>query len=651
MRIDRYSSRFSPSARPSGAIGARSGYRPVRVTGGPDIARGLGQAVEQVAGAYQRKQDRDDAAYAANLVARARSDWSSRFRDLQDAAELGAPEFEQQVRLEYDNYAEEALANVPASQRDRVGVQLLNLRTMLLEDAANFESASRVSARRLQIQETLNESANQVFVDSDAYGPVLENALAAVEAADDLRADQQAALRQEVIQGVTGSYYRGLIESDPYRAVSELRDSEIAARLDVSARTTLLNSANVRVRQREAVAKAEAAAADMALRQEVDAALWLVERGYQPEGWDGLVARTRGTPYAPVVDQAEAARGERVGFALLSAEERAVELRRQQDAAADGTSRLSVEQLQDLGRIDKTLRDAAKEDPMALASQQGLVALDGLDFNDAASLQARFQQAQRVSAHYGVPALPMTEQEVDQLSQLLAGAAPTQQLVMVDWLYDGLGADHIGPTLAQLAANDDQSRLFATASAIAQEDRETARRILEGNRVLQNTKDALPLANEGYRRGLIEHVGDAFAYRPETRAAVEQAVLAYYAHASSLAGDLSRTLDDDRLESAVEAVTGGVVEHNDHHLIPPRRGMSQADFEDLLDTVDDRSLDANPPLSSDGSRWTADDILDRGRLVTIRPGLYRVLIGDMFAVGVDGRPWSLDLNNLHRSAP
>lgn len=758
MRIERFSSRFSPSARPSGAIGARSGYRPINVTGGSEVTRGLGQAVQQVAGAFQRKQDRDDAAYAANVVARARSDWSTRFRDLREAAELGAPDFEQQVRLEYDNYVEKALAEVPASQRDRVGTHLLNLRTTLLEDAANFESASRVSARRLQIQETLNESGAQVFVDADAYAPVLENALAAVEAADDLRADQQAALRQEVIQGVTGSYYRGLIESDPYRAVSELQDSDIADRLDVSARTTLLNSAHVRVRRHEAVARAEAAAADQALRQEVDSALWLVERGYQPEGWDGLVARTRGTPYAQIVDQAEAARGERVGFALLSAEERATELRRQeaaltapppatdgaqegeglpdpsvvvrtkplvelreggqsyertititdeaindgrptniptiwdgeqltdvaaitaatesglsfpsydtvdqaveaardrsaaieQAAAAVGATRLEVEQLEDLARIDKTLRDAAAQDPMALASQQQIVALDPLDFNDAASLQARFQQARRVAAHYGVPALPLTAQEVDQMSQLLAGAAPTQQLVMVEWLYDGLGAENIGPTLAQLAANDDQSRLFATASALAQEDRETARRILEGNRVLRDNKDAVPLSNDGYRRALIEHVGDAFAYRPETRAAVEQATLAYYAHSASLAGDFSRVLDDERLQASVEAVTGGVVEHNGHHLIPPRRGMSQSEFDDVLDTVDDRSLDANPPLSLDGSRWTADDILDRGRLVTIRPGLYRVLIGGMFAVDVAGRAWSLDLNNLHRAAP
>jgi GH24 family phage-related lysozyme (muramidase) len=106
---------------------------------------------------------------------------------------------------------------------------------------------------------------------------------------------------------------------------------------------------------------------------------------------------------------------------------------------------------------------------------------------------------------------------------------------------------------------------------------------------------------------------------------IRNAVRAQYGNLSAIAGDTSGKLVKDRLQKAVDDVTGGVLEHNGGHLIAPRRGMSQGQFDDVMRGLTDRDFAGVTTLA--GEPVTADYVQRNARLETIGDGRYLVQLG------------------------
>lgn len=267
-------------------------------------------------------------------------------------------------------------------------------------------------------------------------------------------------------------------------------------------------------------------------------------------------------------------------------------------------------------------------------------------------LQKRVDQASRLTDYEKVYTPPLTAGELGQLSNAIATMNADQRAALSATLADGLGPTQLPKVLSILMKNkDSDSRLFATAAGISTVDRETGRRILFGADVLKANKNVLPANDTQLRSTLQNELGDAFALRPDARGAVVQAAQALYAYDANAKGDFSQTLDRTRLLNAMDRVTGGVLDFNGHKIIAPERGMTQSQFDGVMDAIPDSLLAG--AHSADGRPVTADLLRRYGTLRSIGDGRYQVKIGgyDVLAGAAPGASFVLDLRGITAKPP
>lgn len=108
-------------------------------------------------------------------------------------------------------------------------------------------------------------------------------------------------------------------------------------------------------------------------------------------------------------------------------------------------------------------------------------------------------------------------------------------------------------------------------------------------------------------------------------AVMKGAVKARYADLAAQSGDVSGKINNDRLQTAIDDVTGGVLDLNGGKFIAPARGMDARTFEGVLAGVTDNDMPGVSTLN--GQRVDANYLRAAGQLESVGDGRYLVRLG------------------------
>ncbi len=307
-----------------------------------------------------------------------------------------------------------------------------------------------------------------------------------------------------------------------------------------------------------------------------------------------------------------------------------------------------VEQLDAMKRSFDAKRRALEKDPLGWAEGAGVIdRVPELDWGSSTALRDTLRQrvdaAGRVAAREGIEVPPLREPEIDRLAGLLETATAAERLSVIDAFRDALPPAQFRAVLEKVTGKT--APTVALAAGLSSEDRVVAERILKGLELARADPKLLPQQDADWRETVSRDLGRAFGHLPGYLQAARGAVRATYAALSAEEGDLTATLDEDRLQRAIELVTGGLVEWKGAPLPPPVRGMDQDAFDTLMEQLTDEDL--GPPETrgrlADGRPVGAETVRDFGELLPIGDGRYLVTVEGFGLATPDGQPWVFDL--------
>lgn len=450
------------------------------------------------------------------------------------------------------------------------------------------------------------------------------------------------ALWNDFVSGTQRDQLERLVQDDPYQAFRLLGSKEPIEGIDVSTRGTLLRAANAEISRREAER-------DERVRLVVKDAQEALKYGFRPPNLEAVVAAARGTKYEAELGQDVAILDASAAFARLRPDEQQQQI--QQLRTADTLTGGQARFLSQIEKIHDEQQRELKTDPAGLAVRAGVVPRQSpLDLSDPDALAAGLQSAavnfQIARDHYGEQAAPLLAADVTRLQDFMGRANADDRAAVL-----GVMADNLGPAMpaAMRQLYDKGNTLPALAGQIITEgDRDAARLMLSGQKVLEANKEVLPSGND-FKAGLQERLGAAYAASPAHGAAIMEGVKAAYAGLAQREGDLSGELDGKRLDKAVELVTGGLVEFGDDILQAPARGVDTDRFETWVDGLRPFDVDRMGGVAGFEDRAALELIRDKGRLVSAGNGRYMVVVPSLAGLPEplkthDGRLFLLDWN-------
>lgn len=259
-----------------------------------------------------------------------------------------------------------------------------------------------------------------------------------------------------------------------------------------------------------------------------------------------------------------------------------------------------------------------------------------LDFSNdqalAAGLAMRGKMAQFAAENWQrAPVSALDQADVAQVQAVLQASDPAGQakiFAAITTLPEGVR----NATLAKIGS-EPGLMTSAAASTLMREAPDVAQSILRGQQALKADPRYSP-EKEG-KTDFAEELDKrmpaaAFSLAGRTDplgpfATARNMVMARYADLSAQTGDSSGKLNNDRLQKAVDDVTGGVLDHNGGRLIAPRRGMPQKQFDGVLWGLKDTDMAGVTTLS--GQAVSADYIRSSAQLESIGGGRYHVRLG------------------------
>lgn len=357
--------------------------------------------------------------------------------------------------------------------------------------------------------------------------------------------------------------------------------------------------------------------------------------------------------------------GADLGMVRTMPEAQLVELEKsyKPDPNAPGYEAAAKRQAILLQAIQQT-REARAEDPVGFAQVAKIGNAAPLDFENAdafvANLSTRKGLAEAMTTLYGAPYKLLSDKERTQLTAGLQRQSPEKKMVTLNRVRTALPDDRAFLSLMAEIAPDSPVTAAAGAMSVLQKPAATtgmfgwvkdapyvpqdvAALLLEGEALLNPTKatkaedgkgTVLPMPPDKEMRATFnEQLGAAFAGSPRMASDTYQAVRAYYAAKAARAGDLSGELNPDRLDEAIEAVTGGTSEVGNGVTLRPW-GMSEDRFQQAVRDEFGRKVKSSA---------YPDAVLDRFRLEIAGPGQYVLVSGTGYLLDKQGQPVVLEL--------
>jgi len=332
---------------------------------------------------------------------------------------------------------------------------------------------------------------------------------------------------------------------------------------------------------------------------------------------------------------------------------------RQASAPVNGED---VSRLQLLKEVSNEVRRRAHAEPVALLSRAGVgefapidARADASDPAFLAALRARGVQAVAAQRLYQGSANPFMAEESAALKERYAAAGAGEKFALVRALAETLPERALDDALQAVTGSDHA----AVVARIARDRPDLGRAVLRGFALLAGDKQVQEKSTL-VRAGLQNKLGTDLWPDPAMREGVIKAALALDAARRDARGSLYDNTDTSGLDQAIEDVAGKIVRRNGVKVAAPP-GMSAARFNDVLDNLDTRALDAfGGAYDRNGRPFDAGWLGDHAQLRQLAPGSSRYVV---MLPSADGRgapvmtaseipaPLVIDLAALSRSAP
>jgi hypothetical protein len=386
------------------------------------------------------------------------------------------------------------------------------------------------------------------------------------------------------------------------------------------------------------------------IRGQAQLAIAAYQAGQPFAGMDALIQKAQqfDKPTADVLRQVRAGQADEELMKRMSPDQVTAHLKDLGDQATKSASAQWAATLAIRIKHGEQIHDAMVQglakDPLAFAESTGVVQQTDLygalsaaaTSGDAsplpAALQARQQANARVKSVYGVqPALLRPDEAkayVQAFGQAPSADAKTALLTPIAALPEAT----VTAIAGQLAGQPGGDRITGVLSIMMDGDTATAHDILAGAETGKNVKGSKPEDNADLRGELRDGLGNLLIGNPQARGAIEQSAIDLYAKLSADAGDNSGVLDADRMQEAIHRVTGGVVTFHQVQVLPPKAGMSDAAFADLVGTIDAGYLKSQSgdgkslPAYATGAPVSADDVRRLGAFQSAGNGTYALYV-------------------------
>ena len=406
--------------------------------------------------------------------------------------------------------------------------------------------------------------------------------------------------------------------------------------LSVSANDTLkskmralVSAERVKQTRQLALDKAKKTARETAIKDEVDVATEAMDQGRTISNFDEILERAKGTKYEKDLLRANALAKAGQEFAAGSMQQQEATLNRLRNKKEITTGEQRA--LERFEKIYKREQTQLKEDPFALAMEQGIAQPTPIDYSNLESLQARGLEAQQASAHYGMKINPLTKQEAAQLATILQEGNTDQKMLIMQNMVDGFGTYAVDAM--REVAKQGGGIYAAAGDQMGQGQPQVARAMLQGMRQIEMNKDILP---KELRTDIGTGLQGIFANFPKQQALVIDSVEALYAQRMAMKGKLVNkddAVDSDILEESINQVTGGILEvefqgqgmlwDDNYYIQAPAPGMTSDDFDDWTGSIKAGDIDAMGGVMGLTSQDVAEMVNDQTvKFITIDQGVY-----------------------------
>lgn len=203
---------------------------------------GIGSSLAGVAGALQdtininnqsqildaqilkQQQQKDDAAFAGFALSNGQVHWMEQMKERQEQATGAASGFAKTTLDDYDKWQAEQIEASPEGAKPYMTDRLTALRTSIYGQALNFEAQTRLSYRNNQADQTINNNAQIVYQDPEAFTKVYAENRATIEAMD-MPPKLKSQKLQQLNDALTTATVAGMIERNPEVTANMLRGS------------------------------------------------------------------------------------------------------------------------------------------------------------------------------------------------------------------------------------------------------------------------------------------------------------------------------------------------------------------------------------------------------------------------------------------
>lgn len=257
---------------------------------------------------------------------------------------------------------------------------------------------------------------------------------------------------------------------------------------------------------------------------------------------------------------------------------------------------------------------------------------------------------------HGIELPFLMEEEVLALRQSFLQRNPDNQVQFLEGMSSSMPREYYSEISQELFKKEPA---VGVAMVIAPEDGAVAKELVQGHKLISEKAIKLPPRNiflEAFNSQTGQSIQD-----PNLRSNTVDAVMAIYAQESDRIGEASSDLDEDRMGDAIKKIIGEPVDINDKKTLSfrssrdgdPNQGkfLDSDEFEELWDDVsvnDIRSVQDDVPRIANGSEVNLDKTKRRADLVAVGDGIYVMRVDTQFLVDKSGKPFELNLKEIHR---
>lgn len=296
-----------------------------------------------------------------------------------------------------------------------------------------------------------------------------------------------------------------------------------------------------------------------------------------------------------------------------------------------------------------------RDDPLSFRARHNpdMIGLGSIDWNSqpentAQQISTRQNMARTVEQYDRVG--PVSVLTADEMRQFRAAwdQSPTENRVaMLRALQGNLDQPHFMATIHAVTQGEGAGSTTAVLrqAASLSDQPGVAESVIRGHTLLAADHRIAPPEDRTWNDALDSRVGQALMMSAEARGDMMGAIRARYADLSAVAGDSGGILNDSRLQQAVTDVTGGIVRWNGQSVLAPVRGMSQRQFDQVMNSLTDADLSGVTDLA--GRPVRAETLRRWGTLRETSTGYFVDVQGGFLQR--DGAPFVLDLSAISRA--